>query len=324
MFAQRLFSFLLLWSIILALVWSQSDFFAVGLLLLIGVVGQWEFYKLMKKAGFSVFKKTGLLFGVLSLAVCGPAWVLLWSMSPEMGDLQYAFDATSIDFAFDLMILFMIALCFYKKEPRQAFLGVMLTWFGVLYVPCLLNAFLLLLSNPHFSWSAILYCIAVTKMADAGAYIAGSLFGRHPIAPAISPRKTWEGFIGSILFAYLTSWGLAWLSVISIFEKHFTPYLGLNGIVTTPIALHHSVYVWILPPLLAATGALGDLVESMIKRTAEVKDSGRFIPGMGGALDLVDSLLFTAPMCYFVLSFLESFQRNGMMTELMQVFSSYI
>jgi phosphatidate cytidylyltransferase len=128
----------------------------------------------------------------------------------------------------------------------------------------------------------VLYLVAVTKFSDMGAYLTGSLIGRHPLIPHISPKKTWEGFFGALAFSLLASVGLWKLMP-----------LHLPGLTLT-----HSI---ILGVLLGFAAVIGDLAESIVKRSTGVKDSGNLLPGIGGALDLVDSLLFTAPLLFFYL-----------------------
>ena len=130
----------------------------------------------------------------------------------------------------------------------------------------------------------VLWLIVVTKFSDMGAYVAGSLFGKHPLVPHISPKKTWEGFFGALVFSTAGACGL-----LAIMHKQLA-YLTQS----------HAV---ILGLVLGFAAIIGDLAESIIKRSADVKDSGRFLPGIGGALDLIDSILFTAPLLFFYLRF---------------------
>jgi len=128
----------------------------------------------------------------------------------------------------------------------------------------------------------VLYLIAVTKFADMGAYLTGSAIGRHLMIPHISGKKTWEGFSGAIVFALFCSLGL-----FKLMPGH------LPALTWT--------HATILGLLLGFAAVLGDLAESIIKRSTDVKDSGNLLPGIGGALDLLDSLLFTAPLLFFYL-----------------------
>jgi len=130
----------------------------------------------------------------------------------------------------------------------------------------------------------VMSLVVVTKFTDIGAYLIGSTLGRHKMIPRISPKKTWEGTAGGIIFAMASS----------VLALHFMPTtLGAYG-----LTMPHAV---ILGLLLGAAAVVGDLAESLIKREAGVKDSGTILPGHGGALDLVDSLLFTAPLLYVYL-----------------------
>jgi phosphatidate cytidylyltransferase len=125
------------------------------------------------------------------------------------------------------------------------------------------------------------FLIVVTKMGDVGAYFIGSSIGRHNLIPRISPHKTVEGTIGGLL----SSVGAAAAC------KAFLPHLAYWHLVT-------------LGALLGILAQVGDLAESLLKRDCSVKDSGSSLSGFGGMLDLIDSLLFTAPILYFYLEVL--------------------
>ena len=128
----------------------------------------------------------------------------------------------------------------------------------------------------------VVYFILVTKFSDSGAYAVGSLIGKHKMIPRISPGKTWEGFGGAIVVSTLGS----------VLFAHFfhDRLMGMN--------LVHAI---ILGIILSVCAVVGDLIESLFKREAGVKDSGRLFPGIGGILDLLDSLLFNAPIMYLYL-----------------------
>jgi phosphatidate cytidylyltransferase len=129
----------------------------------------------------------------------------------------------------------------------------------------------------------VIYLVMVTKFSDMGAYILGVIFGKHKMIPHISPAKSWEGLVGAFLFSFAGAVLLLWL----VPEK-LRPLDWLHGL--------------ILAPILCATAISGDLAESVLKRCTSIKDSGHKFPGIGGILDLTDSLLFTAPVFYFYLS----------------------
>ncbi|MDB4425239.1 phosphatidate cytidylyltransferase [Akkermansiaceae bacterium] len=128
----------------------------------------------------------------------------------------------------------------------------------------------------------LLFMIAAAKFTDMGAYITGSLIGKNKMAPHLSPAKTWEGFLGALVFAQLAAWGV-WI---------------LSGDILSWIPPLH---VGVLALLIGLVAVAGDLAESILKRSLEVKDSGSLMPGIGGVLDLIDSLCFAAPVTYFYL-----------------------
>lgn len=126
--------------------------------------------------------------------------------------------------------------------------------------------------------------IFVAKWADAGAYFSGRLLGRTPLAPVLSPKKTWEGLAGGALFAFVAALVFHWAIMPWLLAVPPTPRSG----------------VWLLMYAVSLTGAglLGDLSISLLKRDAERKDSGQLLPGLGGCLDVIDSLLWTCPLGY--------------------------
>jgi phosphatidate cytidylyltransferase len=165
------------------------------------------------------------------------------------------------------------------------------TLFGLLYVPWLfsfLTKIIFLIPRGVDGMVTghwyVLWLIVVTKFSDMGAYLTGSLIGKHPLIPHISPKKTWEGFFGALAFS--VGGGCALLAMM----PHKLSYLRQSDAA-------------ILGVVLGFAAIIGDLAESIIKRSAGVKDSGRLLPGIGGALDLIDSLLFTAPILFFYLRF---------------------
>jgi phosphatidate cytidylyltransferase len=121
--------------------------------------------------------------------------------------------------------------------------------------------------------------VVATKFTDMGAYLVGSTLGRHKMIPRISPKKTWEGTVGGIAFAiggvFLCRW-----------------------VMPNEMAALTNLHAVIIGLLLGVAAVIGDLAESLIKREAGVKDSSTILPGHGGCLDMIDSLLFTAPLLY--------------------------
>ena len=163
------------------------------------------------------------------------------------------------------------------------------TLFGLLYVLWLFNFITkIVYLLPRSSTGAVtgqfycLYLIVVTKFSDMGAYLVGSAVGRHQMIPHISPKKTWEGFFGALSLSLLAS-----LALFALMPGH--------------LSMLTWTHATLLGLLLGFAAVIGDLAESIIKRSTGVKDSGNFLPGIGGALDLIDSLLFTAPLLFFYL-----------------------
>lgn len=159
---------------------------------------------------------------------------------------------------------------------------------GTLLSFCILGlmlGYVVTLRREHDIW-VVLWVLLVTKSSDIGAYTLGSLIGRHKLVPWLSPGKTWEGLLGAVLFAAGIGAGGAAL-------------LGLFGIEGRPDVLPGAL----LGGVFAIAGQAGDLLESVLKRDAGAKDSGGTIPGFGGVLDVVDSILLAAPMAYWLLPY---------------------
>jgi phosphatidate cytidylyltransferase len=155
-----------------------------------------------------------------------------------------------------------------RALPRAALLVL-----GVIYVfGCWKCARPLREANPHW----LMYGLLVNWAGDIGAYYIGKPFGRHKLAPRVSPNKSWEGSIASVVTSML---------IAGAYLRYFIP--------TIPVA-----HVLALTTLTNAAGQLGDLAESAMKRGADVKDSGTILPGHGGFLDRVDSTLFALPVIY--------------------------
>jgi len=194
--------------------------------------------------------------------------------------------AKANDFETSLLIIFVLGLCirqFVSRSNTAGILAISTTLFGLMYVPWLLNFIQKINFFPNANGTYyVLYFVLVTKFSDTGAYALGSLLGKHKMIPRISPGKTWEGFAGAVALSTLASVLFAYFAA-----KRLT---GMNPI--------HAV---LLGVLLGSAAVVGDLIESLFKREAGVKDSGNSFPGIGGILDLLDSLLFNAPLMYLYL-----------------------
>ena len=152
--------------------------------------------------------------------------------------------------------------------------------FATMYVP-FLAAFAALLVREDDGADRVIVFVLLTVLSDIGGYAAGVLFGRHPMAPKVSPKKSWEGAVGSALFS------------------------AVGGAIAVPLMLDGPVWAGVVVGLAAmAAATLGDLGESMIKRDLGIKDMGSLLPGHGGLMDRLDSLLLSAPVTYLLLTWL--------------------
>lgn len=176
------------------------------------------------------------------------------------------------------LVLFVDEMRLFQK-PGRAVANMASSLFALIYVG-LLFSFLVQL---RLSWGvgALVSMIIAAKMGDTGAYLVGHFVGKHKMSPVLSPGKTVEGAAGAIFFACLGAW-LSWYFLFPL----------MNITCTTP----GRCWAWIpYGIVIGIAGILGDLAESLIKRDAECKDSSTWLPGFGGVLDIVDSLLFAAP-----------------------------
>lgn len=183
-------------------------------------------------------------------------------------------------------LVFLVAMRRYQAPGRNAD-AIARAVFSVVYVGGLLSFAVAL--RMEFGIGALAGLVVVVKMGDIGAYTVGSLIGRHKMAPKISPGKTLEGAAGALAFATLGAWG------------SFALMAALGAL---PSGAALPAGGWIPFGLVVGlAGILGDLAESLLKRDAGVKDSSRWLPGFGGVLDILDSILLAAPVAWFFWKF---------------------
>lgn len=188
----------------------------------------------------------------------------------------------------------------YGRGPEGALQRTCNGVFVSLYVglPMALLVSLRTMGSGNWGLAALLTTIAVTKSADAGAYFTGKSIGRHKLIPRLSPGKTWEGAVGGIVTATIVAFVcLRWLF----------PAVGGEGDppLSTPAIMMLSRPLWgavLLGPVLAVTGMIGDLAESLVKRECAAKDSGQLLPGLGGVWDVTDSLIAAAGPAFLLFS----------------------
>lgn len=283
-FWRRTTSTLGLWAVVAAAFSSRLMWAYLVLVGALGLLATVEYFRMLKTGGVKSFPR----FGILLAAAYS---VLLYGSLAGRWSVPHLFDAAAVFIA--LAGAFILQLR-YPIRGVEALQSVAANVLGFVYVAVLFNfsARLIVLAPPGGAqpgWEQVpgamllLWMIAVTKFTDMGAYITGSLIGRNKMIPHVSPGKTWEGFGGALVFAQLAACGLYAL---------FPAGLALLG------GWSHAVALGFLLALLAV---VGDLAESVVKRSLGVKDSGNLLPGIGGALDLIDSLCFTAPALYFYL-----------------------
>ena len=252
-----------------------------GLIMLLNIVGLLEFYGMVGANGLPRFKWLGLaggvaLVSVLFLHLSGLAKAPVGAAELELGILA-------------ILLLVLLGRRVFAHPAPPAFAMVGHTMLGVLCVSWLLGFMLKIFFYAAPQGAAfdggycLLFFILATKCSDIGAYSLGSLIGRHKMIPKVSPTKTWEGFAGAILLSTAAAMVMA----------HYWGAARLGG-----MTLAHAAALGLV---LAVGAVLGDLVESVFKRDSGVKDSGSFFPGIGGILDLLDSLLFNAPLMFLYL-----------------------
>lgn len=277
-FRRRLLSTLVLWVFVLGTILSgyeQMFFIAIAAL---GLLGLWEYYEMLDRRGVPNFKLTALICAVIFF---GASFYTFRSYGPEK----------SYDFEVAVLVVFLLVVfgrqMFQRTRDRNPLETMAYTLFGLLYIVWLFNFLTKIVYLPPrgplgetTGQYYVLYLLLVTKFSDMGAYLAGTLFGKHKLVPHISPHKSWEGLAGAIFMATAGSFGL-WLLIpqrLSVFTASDVAVLGV---------------------LLGLGAVIGDLAESIVKRGADAKDSGGLLPGIGGVLDLIDSVLFTAPILFF-------------------------
>jgi len=263
--------------LIILIVFSANPFVSVLVVAAVAAmagVGVWEYAKLASTKGV---KPAVALMVIVAVCVVIAFFIAhKWIHSQELPVFV---------FAVGLGLFFLNRF----RKSEEALINVSVDFFGVAYVAVPLSYMLAILypigPTPVIDgrwW--LFYLIAVTKITDVGAYFVGRLWGKAALAPILSPKKTIEGAIGGLVCAVGFSLGMVYLG--KVFAGSAFPLVYLDAL-------------W-LGLLIGIFGQIGDLAESLLKRDAEVKDSNK-IPGLGGVLDMIDSLIFTAPIVYFYL-----------------------
>jgi len=249
-----------------------TPFYFLFIVAIMVLIGQYEFYRFFYKK-FNSFALLGLSLGFLLLLAF------------------YREDGTPAAKEAVLSMVIIIALSgflFFKKDLQDALTGVSVLVFGVLYVAWTLGH-LISLRHLFNGRNLIFFILIVTWGVDTGAYYVGRLVGKHKLAPQVSPGKTIEGAIGG---------GISALGAALLARWWFLPELAIRNVVLIGL-------------LLGVISQLGDLSESLLKRSAGVKDSGGVFPAHGGMLDRVDSLIFNIPAFYYYLLYVAPEMTRG-------------
>lgn len=275
---QRIGSAVVLLPIIACITWWGEPLVSATVIVL-AVIALNELFNLFRGGGYQPRRSAGYLSVTLFVVSAG---------------LRARVPLDWTGFALVTAIVASLSVELPRRDRRQSLIHWALTLSGATYVGWTLAHFVLLRAitsplltpvaplnmlrlEPGAAW--IIFVLAVTFLNDTGAYFTGRAFGRHSMAPYISPKKSWEGALGGIVVGTIAG-------VLLI------PLLGL------PVNLWSGA---LLGAVGSVAGIAGDLAESLIKRQVNIKDSGHLIPGHGGILDRIDSLMFTVPVLYYLI-----------------------
>jgi phosphatidate cytidylyltransferase len=258
---QRVLTAVLLVAVLLTVMLGLPPIGTVVLLTVLVLVGAWEWAAFMGEGDVTT---RALYTGAIALALAGALW--LHSAIP-------GFVGAVMLVAMAWWLVAFLWICLAPARVNRAAAAVA----GFLaLVPCWLALVYVTLTTQSTIW--VMFTLALVWAADTGAFFAGRWFGRVPLAPRVSPKKTWEGVIGGLLLAGV----VAFLAATYLFTVDVWTFTG------TCVGI-------------AAISVVGDLAESMLKRAAGLKDSGTFFPGHGGVLDRIDSVTAAAPALVFAL-----------------------
>lgn len=240
-----------------------------AMFLLICFLSLLEFYKVAGLDGMAPQKSLGVFCGII---------IFTLSFLIEMEIISYRYY-----FLFFPLISCIYIVKLYKKFERKPFTNIAFTFLGIFYVaiPFALLNIAAFEQEGYYNFEIIFGSLFILWATDTGAYFAGTFFGKRKLFERISPKKTWEGFFGGAMLALIFAYGLS---------QYF-----------------HSLTVmqwFIVGVIIIVGGTFGDLVESLLKRSIEIKDTGDALPGHGGFLDRFDGLLISAP---FIVAYLEIF-----------------
>ncbi len=274
MLKERIITSVWFVSLLVTVVWFGRGPGFTALVVIFGILAALEFYRMVAAAKVLPLTYFGLTFTAL---------LILSRNSELLSALQSYFNpALFTPFLLTLAVVPPLIWCLSRRQKEGAFASWVWTIAGILYIGWMLSH-LVALRGLEWGRNWVFFVLFVTWASDTTAFFTGRKLGRHKLAPSISPGKTWEGSISGIVAA------------IAMSILFFTP---------TPFQL--PLAYWQAIPLSIAVsilGQLGDLTESLLKRNMGVKDSGRLMPGHGGLLDRMDSIIFAGVVVYYFASF---------------------
>jgi phosphatidate cytidylyltransferase len=264
---KRILTALIALPILLFTVWSSSPYYFVTLTAIAVLLALGEFYSLAAKVRCKPQTITGFCAALVIIA-------------------SFIFEEPllSAGALIGLTIVSLVVAVVRAGELKDSLVSVSATVFGVVYVALLAGCLAGVRMIPdsrfgtsHLSSKALTMFFAIVMLTDTGAYYTGRTIGRHKLAPRVSPGKTIEGAVGGFVMAAVAGY----LSKLVFFPEIPTAHCLILG------------------AIIGVVGQIGDLAESLLKRGSNVKDSGNLLPGHGGMLDRIDSILFSAPVLYY-------------------------
>ena len=280
---KRVVSTLILWLGLLGILFFFGTQGAVWIIAAAAAMTQYEIYRMFERMGLKPDKSLGILCGLLiTLGGYYFGFVVEGLPNTEAGTDLYV-----------LGVIFLSMATISNSQSSERLRNFIPTLIGLTFIPFMLHFFVRILLkcelegfNRGTGLFLCLYILATSKFTDVGALLVGKFFGKHKMAPQLSPAKTWEGAIGGVIVAALV--GMLVIQIDIWTGSRFHPErmtLLLAALMAIPISI---------------VTIASDLMESAFKRAAQVKDSGNLVPGIGGAFDLTDSLILAAPCGYIL------------------------
>ncbi len=274
----------LMGAVLITLLWFDHGFEPMGLpltgvILLLVLAAFVELLSMLKTKGVEILWASGVI-GCTAVATCPFWWKYL-----EFGSSP---DGLQVLVLMSLILMMIFVDQMFQQAPEMALLRIAGTALSVLYLG-VGSALVLAIRMKHGVPMLVLF-LAATKFTDIGAYFVGSLIGRHKLVPKLSTGKSWEGLFGGL------ACGAVACVLAMLVMRQLTPGDGPD------------LLIWeaaLFGAIVGLAGQFGDLSESLLKRSAHVKDSGAVLPEFGGVLDIIDSLVFAAPIALVVLSLLK-------------------